>query len=74
MEDKMFSAEVLALQAATLAARKRTGNEALSTCVERGLFQVNEVTYPKEKRGHSDVKPLSEMLPIQGAIAFLNGL
>ena len=71
---RFFSAEIMALRAATLAARARTGNQDLGSSVEQGLFRIEEVTYPKEKRGLAVVKPLSGFLSLQGAIAFINAL
>lgn len=59
------------LRRATLAARQRTGDTALGTRVNAGLFQVVRVTYGG---GRSAVQPMSEYLPAADAISFLNEL
>lgn len=57
---------------ATLAARQRTGDSAIGTRVQKGLFQVVRVTYAKG--GKSDVQALSDYLMLAAAVSFLQEL
>ena len=58
-----------ALQRATLAARARTGDECVSTSVKAGKFRVERVIY---RGSHAHVEHLSEPLPMEEAIRFLD--
>lgn len=60
------------IRRATLAARERTGDKAIGTNVEQGLFQVVRVTYPAKAK--SVVEPLSARLTPADTVAFLNEL
>jgi hypothetical protein len=74
--EKTMDAKVIegmkAIQSATLAARARTGDDAISTCVKQGLFQVNRVTFPNG--ASSVVIPLTEYKSLQAIIDALNAL
>jgi hypothetical protein len=72
-ESTMFQT-LIALQQATLAARKRTGDDAIGTQVEAGKVQVVRVTYPNGKRKPAHVEPLSGFLSAADAVAFVNAL
>lgn len=51
------------LQAATLAARARTGMPGISVTVQAGKFRLVNVTYKGQRgRGASTVEPLSDWL------------
>ena len=60
------------IQVATLAARKRTGDDSISTRVNQGRFQIVSVTYAK--RGKSTVNEMSEWLVGSDLIDALNAL
>lgn len=60
-----------AIRNATLAARERCNDKRIGTSVANGRLRVERVTYAKN--GCSTVEPLSGWLPINEAIAFLNG-
>lgn len=60
------------IQAATLAARTRTGDATIGTQVKAGKVQIVRVTY--NAKGKSTVTPASDFLPIPEAVAALNAL
>lgn len=57
------------LQSATIAARKATGNDAISTRVKAGKFQIVEVTF--DAKGTSTVKALSDWASADDTISAL---
>lgn len=61
------------LRESTLAARKRCGDDAIGSCVARGLFRVVRVTYP-EGRSRSEVEVLAGPFKVTEAIAYLDSL
>jgi hypothetical protein len=63
---------LLKIQTATRAARARTGDRSIGTCVKAGKFDVVRVTY--NKRGTSTVTPVASGLTVDGTIAALNAL
>lgn len=63
---------MFALQQATLNARKRLNDNAISVSVEQGLFRVELVTF--DERGKGNVQPISASLSLTDAIAFLNAM
>lgn len=64
--------ELLNLQAATLAARTRTGDKSISTSAKSGFIRVVRVVY--NAKGTSTVTPMSSDLSAVKAIEFLNAL
>lgn len=62
------------LQAATLAARARTGDATIGTQIKAGRLQVVRVTYPAGKRGRSVVTPASDWLTAAECIARLEAM
>lgn len=60
------------IRRATLAARQRTGDKAISTAVQQGKFQVQRVTF--KKGGASTVDALSDYLSPADTVAFLSEL
>lgn len=58
------------LKAATLAARERTGDTTIGTCIKKAMVQVVRVTYPKGRT--SVVEQLTDFLMPAEAVAFLN--
>jgi hypothetical protein len=60
------------LQAATLAARERTGDKTIGTRVDSGRVQVVSVTY--SPRGRSTAVPLSDWLPAADAVRALEAM
>jgi hypothetical protein len=67
-----FIETIATLQAATVAARKRTGDDAISTNVEAGKVEVCRVTYPDGVE--SAVEPIASGLTVDAAVAVLDGL
>ena len=65
------TAPLARLRAATLAARGRTGNVAIGTSVQQGLYTVCLVTYQGRR---TDVQPLASGLSVEGAIAYLDAM
>ncbi len=63
---------MLALQKATLAARKRTGDNLIGTCGERGLLKLVRVL--PAKKGLCEVIDLSGWLTWQDAVAALDAM
>ena len=61
------------IQRATLAARQRTGDAAISTQAKAGLLQVGRATYPAGK-SVGEFAPLTDWLPIPHAIRAIEAL
>ena len=59
------------LQAATRAARARTGDSRLSVAVRAGLYQVQRVT-PRPGGRAADVQPITGWLALTAALAALD--
>lgn len=72
-ESAMFKA-LIELRNATLAARERTGDTAISTRVDAGRVQLVRVTYPNGKRKPAHEAPIGEFMPPADAIKALNAL
>jgi hypothetical protein len=64
--------DLLKLQAATLAARQRTGDKTIATRAEAGRVQVVRVTY--DATGKSTVEPLVAPMPTADAISYLRAM
>lgn len=60
------------IQAATLAARERTGDKTIGTRVKQGRFQIVRVKYANG--GKSTVTPLSDWLAGRQLVEALNAL
>ena len=63
---------IIKLQAATLAARTRTGDKSIATSAESGLIRIERVSY--DAKGNAVISPLSGNLSADKAIEFLNAL
>lgn len=62
------------IQNATLAARRRTGDDSIGANVKAGRLQVVRVSYPVHMFGCSVVEAMTEHLSAADAISFLEGL
>ena len=62
------------LQAATLNARVRTGDNRIGTNVSKGLFNVVTVEYIKKPKRFTKVETLSANLTADEAVAYLDGM
>ena len=67
-----FMQNAAAVTRATRAARERTGNNSIATCVKRGKFQVVRVEF--NNRGVSTIVELTEFLPAWEAVNALKAL
>ena len=61
-----------AIQSATIKARERLGDNAISTRTEAGRVQVVRVTF--DAKGKSTIAPVSEFLPAADAVAHLDAM
>ncbi|MES2950267.1 MAG: hypothetical protein V4858_17120 [Pseudomonadota bacterium] len=61
---------LIQIQTATLAARERLNDKAISTQVENGQIQVTRVTYPDGV--NSLVEPVSDWMPVADVCSYLN--
>lgn len=61
-----------AIQKATLAARKRTGDRSIGTRVKSGRLQVVRVTY--DGKGKATVTPCSEWMAADQLVAVIDAL
>lgn len=64
-------AALFALQAATLAARQRTGDKHIGTQVKQGRFDVVRAMPPASGRGRYTVTVLAASLAPADAVAYL---
>lgn len=62
------------LQAATLNARVRTGDQRIGTSVRQGLFSVVTVEYITKPKRFTKVEVLAADLSVNDAITYLNGM
>jgi hypothetical protein len=62
------------LAAATVAVRRRTGKQSISTRVKAGQFQVVDVTFPKGRKGRSEVVELSAWMSLSETVSHLNAI
>ncbi len=53
-------------------AQEHTGDRSLSTNVKQGKIQICRVTY--DKKGKSTVTPVTDYLPFDEALDYLNGM
>ena len=60
------------LQAATLAARQRTGDRTIGANVAKGRYRIVRVSYPKGPRAH--VEHVAGPFSLREAVAFLNSM
>jgi hypothetical protein len=67
-------ATLMDLRNATLSARQRTGDHAISTRVDKGRIQVVRVFYPAGKPDQSVVEPVTGFITLADAVRALNAL
>lgn len=63
---------LIKLQAATIAARTRTGDKTIATNAEAGAVRVVRVSY--DAAGNSTVVELTKGVTVDGAVEFLNAI
>lgn len=63
---------MMQFRAATTEAQNRTGDKSISTDVKQGKIRISSVTF--DKKGKATIKPFTDYLPFDEALAYLNGM